>query len=122
MSTADSLIAKLGEQPDDMGLCERAARALEVEERAAEALALLQQAFIHLNAHDPGILPCLCRRCIVPGELTTTAKGGTFHRDFVVAGSEPRPRVLFFWIPAELMGQRRRVRRSVQSGLRSRVA
>jgi hypothetical protein len=130
VSKADSLLARLDEHPGDASLRERAARALEADDRPAEAVALLQQGLIHFNAHEPGLLPCLCRRCIVPGDRRTTVAGSTFHRDFVVAEGQPRGRVLFFWIPQELVEprgqndqsrQRRRVRRSVLAGLRSRI-
>jgi hypothetical protein len=130
VSKADSLLARLDEHPDDAGLRERAARALDADDRPAEAVALLQQGLIHFNAHEPGLLPCLCRRCIVPGDRRATANGSAFLRDFVVAEGKPRGRVLFFWIPRELVDtsaqddqsrQRRRVRRSVLAGLRSRI-
>lgn len=121
MITVDSLIAELDANPDDVSLRERAARALERDGRPAEAVKLLQDAFIQLNAHEPALLPCLCRRCMAPAETTVTISGTTYHRDFVVAGAEPQPRVLFFWIPEMLMAERRRVRRSVHTGLRSRL-
>lgn len=128
MSKADSLLAELDARPDDASLRERAARALDADDRPAQAVALLQQGLIHFNAHEPGLLPCLCRRCIVPDHRQTSAAGNEFERDFVVAEGSPRGRVLFFWVPDELVkgqdqnsAQRRRMRRSVLAGLRSRI-
>ncbi len=127
LSKADSLLETLDDHPEDVGLHERAARALEAESRAGEAVALLQGKFVHLNAHDPGVLPCLCRRCIVADDLTASADGNTFHRDFAISGAASakavakRPRVLFYWIPENLLDRRQKVRRSVATGLRSRL-
>ena len=122
MLTADSLVQELQTSPEDPALRERAARALVHEGRAGDAVALLQQGLIHLNGHDPGALPCLCRRCIVPVESAVVVGGMTFQRDFVIAAGEPRGRVLFFWLPDELVPQIRRVRRSVGTGLRTRLS
>ena len=100
---------------------ERTARALMGEGRSADAVALLQEGFVHLNAHEPGVLPCLCKSCIDPGAATTAVAGVTYHRDFVTAvGRESRRRVLFFWIPETLLGERKRVVRSVEESLRQR--
>lgn len=117
----DSLLSDVDARPDDRQVREKAARALMSEGRPADAVALLQDGFIHLNAHEPGMLPCLCRRCMRPGDDQATVGGTTYHRDFVVApGTSPGHRVLFFWIPASLLDRRRRVLRSVATSLRAR--
>ena len=115
--TADELLAELESRPEDQALCERCARALVAAGRPAEAVAVLQAGFIHFNAHEPGSLPCLCRRCIVGDQVTTEAQEMTFRRDFVTASG----RVLWYWMPEDLVPEKRRVRRSVEVGLRSRL-
>ena len=102
---------------------ERAARELAQEGRSAESVALLQHGFIHLNAHEPGILPCLCRACLAPDKIVTQVGTTTYHRDFVITPrGRTRGRVLFFWIPETLLGERRRVLRSVAASLRARFS
>lgn len=117
VSTADALASSLADDPESAELREKAARALAEEGRHAEAIALLEEGFTHLNAHDPGSLPCLCRRCITAEEVRTRVGDATFVRDFTVAGG----RVLFYWVPEELVGQLPRVRRSVHGSLRARL-
>lgn len=117
MSNADALVASLADDPDNADLREQAARALTSEGRHADAVALLQEAFTHLNAHDPGSLPCLCRRCMTAEDVRARVGDTLFVRDFSVAGG----RVLFYWLPEELLGQTHKVRRSVQGSLRTRL-
>lgn len=117
----DSLLQDLDARPEDSALRERAARALMSDNRPAESVALLVEGFIHLNAHEPGALPCLCKRCIVPEAATAAIGGTTYHRELVIAESESSgTRVLFFWIPESLLDQRRRVLRSVKASLATR--
>lgn len=121
-SAADAALRRLADQPDDLTCREQAARALARAGRHDEAVALLRDALIHLNAHDSGSLPCLCRRCLVASETAIELQGRRYVRDFVVAEHEPRPRVLFYWMPDDLLDQQRRVRRSVRIGLKNRPA
>ena len=114
---ADALLQRLADTPDDAALREQAARQLLAEKRPVEATAVLQDRLIHVNAHETGTLPCLCKRCMEPEMLTTSALESRFTRDFTVAEG----RVLFFWLPDDLAGQARRVRRSVHVGLRHRL-
>lgn len=102
---------------DDASLEERA-RGLDVSGEAAEAMALLLRDGMVLGEHtsDEG-LPCLCRRCLVPGELQVERGGLTFQRDFVVA----RRRVLFYWAPTELGSDAEKLRYSMRNALRARV-
>ena len=114
---ADTLLRELAVSVDEPGLRERAARALMRENRHAEAIAVLRTKLAHFNAHEPGALPCLCRRCLRPDEARTTLQGTEFIRDFTVASG----RVLFFWLPADLLDQAQQVERSVNAELRSRL-
>ena len=117
-TSVDVLLQQLDSADDDARLRERAARALIEAGRPGEAVALLRARLAHFNAHEPGVLPCLCRRCLDDDdEQTATAYGTDFTRDFTVAEG----RVLFFWRPADLDAQAARVRRSVNVGLRARL-
>lgn len=93
-----------------------AARACVENGRSAEATRLLAGNFIHLNAHDPGALPCLCKRCLAPDSDTASAGGTDFYRDFAVASG----RVLYFWVPAELARKRKQIANDVAAGMRRR--
>lgn len=115
---ADALVQQLVDYAaDDWRLRERAARLLAQERRHAESVALLREKLSHFNAHEPGGLPCLCRRCMDVEEASAVAQGKDFTRDFTVAEG----RVLFYWRPAELDQRAEVVRRSVNAGLRARL-
>ena len=61
--------------------------------------ALLSGQWIHLNAHEPDVVPCLCRACIQPDVERVEAEGETYLREWAVA----KGRVLFFWMPEALV-------------------
>lgn len=111
------LLAALQAQPDDEGLRERAATALLAAGRGREVPALLQGGFVHLNAHDEGRLPCLCKRCLDPDVERAVVSDREFARDHAVA----RGRVLFYWLPVSLAGSRAEVRRNVAARLRKQL-
>ncbi len=113
-----ALLAALQAQPDDEGLREQAATALLDVGRGHEATALLQAGFVHLNAHDQGKLPCLCKRCLDPEVDHAVVSGREFARDHAVA----RGRVLFYWLPASLAGSRAEVRRNVAARMRKQLS
>jgi hypothetical protein len=106
---AAAVLSELQARPDDESLREQAAVALLGAGRGQEALALLHDALVHLNAHDEGALPCLCKRCLDPGMDRAVVSGKEFTRDLAVA----RGRVLFYWLPASLAGARVELRRNV---------
>jgi hypothetical protein len=107
--SVDELLQAVQQKPEDEGKRERAARALEAQGRPAEAVALLTERLVNLTAHEGPPLPCLCRQCLEPAQTRSEHGGMTFTRDFSVA----RGRVLFYWVPAQLVGDAARVRRSV---------
>jgi hypothetical protein len=114
---AESLLAALDAEPQDASLRDRAARALHAAGRRREAVALLHAGFIHLNAHDAGSLPCLCKRCLDPEVDRVAVSGTEFVRDHALA----QGRILFYWMPASLAGSEAEVRRNVAARLRSRL-
>lgn len=112
----DQLLKALRATPEDAGLRERAARACIRAESPERVPELLAGHFIHLNAHDLGPLPCLCKACLA-GELHAASTDGTgFVRDFAIAEG----RILYFWLPETLNTQRKRVVGSVASNMRLR--
>ena len=114
---ADAEGARRWSDGDDESLEERA-RALGEAGDAAGALDLLSREGMLLAdhvAHER--MPCLCRRCLVPGVTACEAGGITFQRDFVVA----RRRVLFYWVPAELGAAPVKLRFSMRNALGARV-
>lgn len=112
----EAVLAAVEANPGDLAIRVDAARACAANGFAAEAAELLAGRLVHLNAHDPGALPCLCKRCLRPGHDTTASGGSEFFRDFAVAGG----RVLYFWVPAELARDRDRISRDVAAGMRQR--
>lgn len=115
---AEALLAALDARPDDASLRDQAARALYAAGRRREAVALLLAGFVHLNAHEAGSLPCLCKRCLDPDLDRAEVSGAAFVRDHALA----QGRVLFYWMPASLAGSGAEVRRGVAARLRSRLS
>jgi hypothetical protein len=113
-----ALLAALQARPDDESLREQAAAALLEAGRGREVPALLQAGFVHLNAHDEGKLPCLCKRCLDPALDRAVVSGREFARDHAVAHG----RVLFYWLPVSLTGSRAEVRRNVAARLRKQLS
>jgi hypothetical protein len=122
-SPADSLLLTLRDLPEDAGLREQAARALLAEGRPQEAVAVLKQGFANLTAHEAGSgdgaggLPCLCRSCLDPGRTTAQAGDMIFVREFTAHAG----RVLYFWMPQELLPEQAEVRRAVQVAMAARL-
>lgn len=114
----DGLLAALQARPDDERVREQAATALLDAGRGREALALLQDGLVHLNAHDTGTLPCLCKRCLDPALERAVVAGKEFARDHAVA----RGRVLFYWVPVSLAGSRAELRRDLAARLRKQLS
>ncbi len=113
--TADTLLAALRAEAKNDALRERTARALEREGRHAEAVQTLVGAYVILNAHGRGALPCLCKRCLVADAARVELAGGEkYRREFVVA----ERRALFFWVPEGLDEEAARVRASVRTAMR----
>ena len=113
-----ALLEALAARPTDLALRTRAARALEAEERHAEALDLLLKALINLTAHEErDLVPCLCSRCLPAAPLEAEADGLLLRRDYAIAEG----RILFFWSPAELDEERKSLRHSVAAALQERI-
>lgn len=121
-SRVADLVAALDANPGDEALRQRAATALAEADRWPEAAKVLD-ALRNLTAHDPSSLPCLCRRCL-PREGAGAGRrpeadldGMRFRVEFAVAAG----RVLYFWMPDELLAQRRQILRSVEADLAQRL-
>ncbi len=107
------LLKELTDQPDDLARRERAARALLEDDRADEAVKLLRERLVHLNRHEKKPpLPCLCPKCFKPA-ASLTDDGATYHLEFAIADG----RVLYYWLPAEILDQRSTVSNSVRGSL-----
>jgi hypothetical protein len=112
------LLAELAARPSDHELRRRTAEALDDAGRHTEALAALA-ALVNLTGHDVDTeLPCLCKRCLPAAPETASARDLAFVRSFAVVGT----RVLHFWMLAEQQRERAKVRGSVASALRLRLA
>lgn len=112
-----SLLVRLINAPDDADSRRKAIDALDARGLRAEAASLLES-FINFTGHeDAPPLPCLCKGCIARAPVTATADGLVFSRAFVVSGT----RVLHFWLPEELAGDRAEVKRAVGEQLRARL-
>ncbi len=96
---------------------EQAARQADREGRFQTAVSMLTTRFIHLNAHDDGLLPCLCGRCLDANRTTVTVEGTDYLRTWTLA----KGRVLFFWMPTSLQDDIVRVRRAVAANLHRRL-
>jgi hypothetical protein len=79
--------------------------------------ALLSGQWIHLNAHEPDVVPCLCRACIQPDVERVEAEGETYLREWAVA----KGRVLFFWMPEALAKDKKSVRRAVEARMHAKL-
>jgi hypothetical protein len=65
---------------------------------------------VHVNAHEPtSKAPCLCKRCLPSAPAQVTIDGMTFQRDATSAAG----RVLHYWFPASLAGEREKMRHGV---------
>jgi hypothetical protein len=115
--TVEARLAALQAAPKNFALRERAALALTREDRHDDAIKLLREGLIVFNAHSKAPLPCMCKKCLKPGATTAEASGVVFQRDFAVAHG----RVLFYWVPDELVSERTRVRNSVRDALKIRI-
>ena len=112
----DQLLEQLRGEPADAELRERAARALEAEGRHLQAVELLTERLINLTAHEGPPLPCMCKQCLDPARIEAEEDGVLFQRDFSIASG----RVLFYWVPRELHGDKR-LRRSVHGRLEKKL-
>jgi hypothetical protein len=112
-----ALAADLAKTPDDEPLRERVVRKLFAEADAPDANALLA-GWKHLNEHESGGLPCLCKKHIAAAPPRVTVSGLTLARDFVLK----RGRLLHFWIPEDVLATGAEVHNSVRASLAIRVA
>lgn len=80
-------------------------------DQVAEIISDLQHNSVHLNAHEVGALPCLCKRCFDSDCRTATAQG----MDFVLDVASSAGRLLLYWLPTTLVDDRENVRKQVAS-------
>lgn len=114
----DGMLAELEARPSDHELRRRAAEALDDEGRHDEAAGVLAP-LVNLTGHDEDVdLPCLCKRCLPLAGRVAAARDMHFVRAFAVVDT----RVLHFWMLAEQARDRAKVRASVTSALRARLA
>jgi hypothetical protein len=112
------MLAELEARPSDHELRRRTAEALDDEDRHDEAAGVLAP-LVNLTGHDEDVdLPCLCTRCLPLAGRVALARDMQFVRAFAVVGT----RVLHFWLLAEQARDRAKVRASVTSALRVRLA
>ena len=111
-----ALVAASSEKPNDARLRLRAADALAEAGRWSEAVRVLEAALVNVTAHDDAGQPCLCRRCLPRegGARPAIEQDGTRLR---LEFAEAEGRVLYYWMPEELVAERRRVARSVAADL-----
>jgi hypothetical protein len=112
-----ALAADLVKSPDDEPLRERLVRKLFAEGAERDANALLT-GFKHLNEHEKGGLPCLCKKHVGAAPRRVTVAGLTLARDFVLK----RGRILHFWVPEDVLASGAEVHNSVRASLAIRIA
>ena len=93
-----AMLAELCAKLEDDALCERLAHRLVSEKATASAMRVLATRK-HLNVHEDGGLPCLCKRHLAEAPAQTTFAGVAFERSFVCKLG----RVLHFWAPREVL-------------------
>jgi hypothetical protein len=105
--------------PEEDGRIEAAARALFEKGEPAAARAFLGEHAILLARHreQSSGLRCLCERCLDPSVATEDSHGIAYVLDFVVT----RHRALFYWMPADLREDAKRVRASMRAAVRERL-
>jgi hypothetical protein len=113
----DAILAELRASSAEHAAWVAAAEALHDAGRAGDAAVVVSAGLINLAAHDGTELPCVCKRCLRPEHAVATVDGVRFHREFATQ----RNRVLFFWLPADLLPERDAVRRSVALAMRQRI-
>ncbi len=112
-----SLLVRLVNAPHDAETRRKAIDTLDARGLRSEAASLLG-GFINFTGHEEAPpLPCLCKTCIDRAPQTGTVDGLAFSRAFAVSGT----RVLHFWLPDELAGERGELKRAVTEQLRTRL-
>lgn len=113
-----ALLAAHAASPADDNLREQAFRALCKDGGEDQAKALLQ-GVAHLNVHEEGSLPCLCKACWISAGTEVSREGMTFRKEVVFG----QGRALFFWAPTELTKETtvKALRKSVRSSLHRRL-
>jgi hypothetical protein len=111
--TLEENLVILSDYPDNERLRETCVRQFLEHEDPSKALSLLNQVWYVLNEHEPGPLPCLCRGCVAHSEQTADLQGQPMVRDF----ARWKRRVLFYWLPEDLLSEKTHVRRSVSAEL-----
>lgn len=71
----------------------------------------------HLNRHESGLLPCLCKNCIGSTDERFVVGGEAFVR----REARAKDRVLYHWLPEILLGVEGRVRRDIENRMRLRL-
>lgn len=81
-----------------------------------KALKQLPKGMSHLNAHEQGTLPCLCKRCV--GSIAESVR--VQEMDFILDGAAGADHFLLYWVPNAVASDRDEIRQCVARRLRSR--
>lgn len=71
----------------------------------------------HLNAHEAGPLPCLCKKCFAAAPERVEVGGESFVR----REARAKDRVLYHWLPESLVASEKAVRLGVENRMRLRL-
>ena len=115
--TLTELRESLVNSPNDYSLRERLAKRLEQSGEGKASIELLLEKFVNLCEHEPRNQDCLCKNCFQLEKDSMNVGQQEFIRDYVTC----QGRVLFYWLPVELLGDKQRVRYSVKASLLQRL-
>ncbi len=71
----------------------------------------------HLNAHEPGPLPCLCVKCLAKAGDRVVVDGEAFVRREATA----KDRILHYWLPEASLPSEKAVRYAVEKRMQSKL-
>lgn len=115
--TLTELRESLVKSPNDYSLREQLAKRLEQSGEGKASIELLLEKFVNLCEHEQYNQHCLCKNCFQLEKDSMLVGQQEFIRDYVIC----QGRVLFYWLPVELLGDKLRVRHSVKASLFQRL-
>ncbi len=71
----------------------------------------------HLNAHESGPLPCLCKKCLPKAPERVEVDGVAFVRQQASA----KDRILYYWLPEVSVPQQKAVRVAVEKRMKAKL-
>jgi hypothetical protein len=71
----------------------------------------------HLNAHESGPLPCLCKKCLAKAPERTEVDGTAFVRREATA----KDRILYYWLPETSVAEQKAVRYAIEQRMRAKL-